>query len=447
MMTLERALHERDPEETLWVNARGSCTVRSVLARTAGLAARLSAARIALALADDERMAIALLAAERQGATILLVPAAWDQATYDLYAARAGVELLVTDRPELSYKRAVRGLDEEACFTDEVVTSASRARWIIPTSGTTGAPKLVEHSLGSLARTVKTDTGKGASLVWGLIYELSRFAGLQVFLQAMLGGSHLVFVDRAATMDKIVEQLHSAGCNALSGTPTFWRRLSMAPGSDRLPLRLATLGGETADTPILKTLAHKFPRAKLIHIYASTEAGVGFSVRDGIAGFPATFLQDPPSGIDLKVDSEGMLWLRAAGAAASFVGENAALAEVDGWIRTGDLVRREGDRFVFLGRANGAINVGGNKVLPEEVEDCIRMVEGVSLVAVRARANPITGALVEACVKPVPEADRNLLKRLILESCRASLPAYQVPALITWVDDIAVNATGKIIRT
>lgn len=446
-MTLERVLRGRSPDATLWIRPHGSCAVRSVLARTAALAARLDASRIALALADDERMAIALLAAERQGATMLLVPAAWDQATYDRYAARAGVELLVTDRPELSDKRVVRVFDEEVCFTDEVVISANRARWIIPTSGTTGAPKLVEHSLDSLARTVKTDAGKGASLVWGLIYELSRFAGLQVFLQAMLGGSRLVFVDRAATMDRIVEQLHSAECNALSGTPTFWRRLSMARGSDRLPLRLATLGGETADTPILKTLAYKFPQAKVIHIYASTEAGVGFSVRDGIAGFPATFLRNPPSGVEVKVDSEGMLWLRTADAAASFVGENAALVEVDGWIRTGDLVRREGDRFVFLGRANGAINVGGNKVFPEEVEDCIRRVEGVSLVTVRARANPITGALVEACVKPAPEADRNSLKRLILESCRASLAAYQVPALITWVDDIAVNATGKIIRS
>jgi len=109
-------------------------------------------------------------------------------------------------------------------------------------------------------------------------------------------------------------------------------------------------------------------------------------------------------------------------------------------------VRREGERFRFLGRANGAINVGGNKVYPEEVEDCIRRVRGVRQVGVRARSNPLVGALVEACVQPEPDADRADLKAAIVRSCRATLAAHQVPAVVTWVDELVVNAAGKLLR-
>jgi acyl-CoA synthetase (AMP-forming)/AMP-acid ligase II len=447
MTTLCQALLRRAADEILWIGAGGACSVRTARARAAALARRLPGGCLALAFSDDERLAVALLAAEGNGAKMLLVPASWDQAVYADYARRAGVDALVTDRPEF-FAEGVVAVTAWAEGDDHSEDApAAGARWIIPTSGTTGLPKLVEHDLESLARTVKTDPAKGAALTWGLVYELARFAGLQVFLQALLGGSRIVFVDRAAPMDRIAASLAYAGCNALSATPTFWRMLSMTPGAGLLPMRLITLGGESADALVLRKLRALFPEAKIVHIYASTEAGVGFSVTDGAAGFPAAYLDRPPPGINLQVDPEGMLWLRPGRASARFIGESAALAGADGWIRTGDLVRREGDRFVFLGRANGAINVGGNKVFPEEVEDCIRAVEGVAMALVRARPNPIIGSVVEARVQPASGCDRDTLKQRILQACRDSLAAYKVPALITWVDGLAVGGTGKLIRS
>jgi acyl-CoA synthetase (AMP-forming)/AMP-acid ligase II len=65
-------------------------------------------------------------------------------------------------------------------------------------------------------------------------------------------------------------------------------------------------------------------------------------------------------------------------------------------IDTGDRVIQRGDRFVFLGRDGGAINVGGIKVYPEEVERVINTLEGVEMVSVRAQPNSFVGMVVTA---------------------------------------------------
>ena len=77
-------------------------------------------------------------------------------------------------------------------------------------------------------------------------------------------------------------------------------------------------------------------------------------------------------------------------------GVSALLADDEGFVDTGDIVELRGDRYYFLGRRNGVINVGGLKVYPEEVEAVINHHPAVRMSAVRARRNPITGALVSA---------------------------------------------------
>ena len=76
----------------------------------------------------------------------------------------------------------------------------------------------------------------------------------------------------------------------------------------------------------------------------------------------------------------------------------AALADADGFVDTGDIVELRGDRYYFVGRRGGIINVGGLKVHPEEVEAVINRHPDVRMSLVRSRKNPITGAVVVADV-------------------------------------------------
>ena len=319
-------------------------------------------------------------------------------------------------------------------------------RWIIPTSGTTGQPKLVSHILASLCRTVKARSDGTASLIWGLLYEPTRFAGLQVLLQA-LGGGGRVIVPTRADLVADVDLLARLGCTALSATPSFWRKLAYGGLLDRLSLRAVTLGGEAADQRIIDLLASRFPHAAIRHIYASTEAGVGFSVSDRMAGFPATLLDRPPAGVELRVrQADGMLFLKPTCKDQEFVGRSEPLVGSDGWIETGDLVEQRGDRFHFLGRANGCINVGGQKVHPLSVEEVILGVPGVQAARVFGRRNSILGALVAAEVVVERGRDTNSVQAEILRACKASLARFQVPAVVSFVDQFQLSAAGKLQR-
>ncbi|MBL8278168.1 MAG: acyl--CoA ligase [Pelomonas sp.] len=316
-----------------------------------------------------------------------------------------------------------RALAAPAAFTTE---------WLLPTSGTTGAPKLIAHTLASLTRSARRGAPR-APLVWASLYSLRRFAGLQVFLQAWSEGAPLILCEDDVDLGERLQVLAREGCSALSATPSMWRKLAMLPQSDALALSQITLGGEIVDQPVLDMLARRFPQARITHIYASTEAGVGFAVRDGIAGFPKAYLAPDVLPVGLRVGEEGHLWLRQPGATD--------------WLDSGDVVRVEAERIHFVGRANGSINVGGNKVMPEEVESVILELPEIAFVQVRARASAVLGSLVEAAVLPAAGAALDTeLKRRVTAHCRQRLEAFKVPAFVVSAENIRVNAAGKMSR-
>ena len=86
--------------------------------------------------------------------------------------------------------------------------------------------------------------------------------------------------------------MRTAQVRAVSGTPSYWRRLVTLGSRDALkeiPLEQITLGGEIADQTLLDTLKLMYPAARIVHIYATSELGRCFSVKDGKAGFPGPF--------------------------------------------------------------------------------------------------------------------------------------------------------------
>ncbi len=123
------------------------------------------------------------------------------------------------------------------------------------------------------------------------------------------------------------------------------------------------------------------------------------------------------------------------------------MADSEGWIDSGDLVEIDRDRAHFLGRVAGAINVGGHKVLPEEVETKVLEVAGVVDCLVRGRRSGWTGSLVEAFVVPASESLSEVeikdLARKVQRHCAARLPKFKVPALVRVVDRLELASAGK----
>lgn len=416
--------------------------------RNTGVALDIGAdTRIALKLHDPLDVVRALAALDGQVKAVLLLSHALAPETALVLAQIAGCTFFVSDMmPKGADGISVRPL--ETVFGPHRRQDPQPTEWLLTTSGTTGIPKIVHHTLRSLARSIyrfSRDPDQSGLPVWGLLYDPTRFAGLQVVLQALIGGGRLAVIDTTLPLADQVTALADHGCTHLSATPTLWRRLMMVPGHGRLPLHQVTLGGEIADQPTLNALRAAFPAARLSHIYASTEAGVGFSVTDGLAGFPQSYLDKAPGNVRLKIEDD-ILWLRPP-VTALVAGLPGIEVDAAGYVCSGDRVSLDGGRVMFLGRENGLINIGGVKVYPETVEAVVKTVAGVALVQVSAKRSPVTGALVVAEVQLDVGADPDTTRRLIQEVCRARLDREAVPAIIRFVAGFTTNAAGKLVRT
>ncbi len=304
----------------------------------------------------------------------------------------------------------------------------------LESSGTTGTPKRLRHDFARLRGRLRGAAEEGAR--WLLTYDPGAFAGLQVMLTAAAAGALLVAVPSsgAGTIAALAQAARRHAVTHISGTPSFWRAFLMALGGTDLPLAAVTLGGEAADQSLLDRLAEQFPKARLRHIYASTEAGALFAVADGRAGFPTAWLDAAPDGLALRI-ADGVLEVRSPRAAPGAV-------DADGWLSTGDLVECRDDRVLFAGRFDGLVNVGGVKVSPETVERRLLAVDGVADAAVVAVPSPITGHLLTATIVPVPGADDAAL-RVALRAATADLPPAARPRALTFADNIPLSAAGK----
>ena len=123
------------------------------------------------------------------------------------------------------------------------------------------------------------------------------------------------------------------------------------------------------------------------------------------------------------------------------------MTDKDGFVDTGDMIERRGDRCYFVGRRGGIINVGGVKIHPEEVEAALNSHAIVRASRVFARKNPITGALVcaDVVLREGCAADANS-EFEILSACRALLGPQSVPAALRFVADLPMTAGGKLAR-
>lgn len=225
----------------------------------------------------------------------------------------------------------------------------------------------------------------------------------------------------------------------------------MNPAIRNVTPRYVRLSGEIADQTVLDALRAVFPSATVGHAFASTEAGVAFDVNDGQAGFPVGYVDCIRDGVEMKV-VDGSLHIRSPRLASRYVGTQQPLVDKDGFVDTGDIVERRGHRYYFVGRKDGVINVGGLKVHPEEVEAVINGHPKVRMSLVRSKKSPVTGSIVVADIvlkRESADADTQHvgIKEDILLHCREALQRHKIPALISFVPNLSVATTGKMVRS
>ncbi len=327
----------------------------------------------------------------------------------------------------------------------------------ILTSGTTGLPKPIGFShatftprMAGFANSFDAAAPYGRSL---LCVPGVHIGGLGGLLVGLAGGNTLIIMQRF----KAGDWLHQVERHRISQAflvPTMIRRILDHPdfdGADLSSLRALSYGAAAAPVAMVEEMIERFPeKVAFANVYGQTETTgaitsfgpadheldpSGHLIRAGSVGrlVPGVEhkLVDPESQQEVSDGEVGELWVRSRFNAQQ------------GWNKTGDLIRIDGDGYLFpVGRLADNINRGGEKFGPIEIETVLRRHPSVADVAVAGIADPELGERVGAAIVRSGELDEAAVKAYCLEH----LARFKVPERIVFVDEIPNTALWKVSR-
>lgn len=307
---------------------------------------------------------------------------------------------------------------------------ATRGVWIF-SSGTTGRPTATHWPWPVLTRGVDPwPSVQARSQRWAIGYAPFGFAGITAACQALgLAG----YVEFARPEDMASRPDRSDELTVAAGTPSFWRMAVIGLGRGALPLRrvrTVSMGGEAVDDALLDMVRATFRPDRIKQIFGTTEYGTVVATDDGRGGLP--------------VGQRGHRL--STGAAFDVVGDRLVVSTGPGepFRETGDVVRCEKDRIVFVGRLGLTVNVGGYKVNPVSVSRVLQEHPLVLAARVYGLHNQVLGQVVAA---DVVLDGRPSTGDIVLELKRftaARLADHERPRRIRVVDELDLAASGKV---
>ncbi len=323
--------------------------------------------------------------------------------------------------------------------------AAGQAGLILFSSGSTGQPKAMLHDFDRLLAGYPLRAARDLRLLLFLLFD--HIGGMDCLLRGITSGTTFVIVsDRRPDEVSAAIALHEV--EVLPASPTFLNLLLLAECHLRFDLRsLKTIGfgAEPMPEALLARLKAAFPQVLFQQKFGTSETNA-IRVRNRADGSLFMAIDDP--GVEWKV-VDGELWLRSRARIVGYLNAGMARFTEDGWFRTGDLVEEDGaGYFRVAGRLQEMINVGGEKVLPTEVEGVLMAHPAVRACVVRGEPHPLTGQQVRAEIMadPAAAADPAKLRSVLRQHCRERLAAYKVPSRIVLVDQLDAGERFKLRR-
>ncbi|MBM3826098.1 MAG: long-chain fatty acid--CoA ligase [Verrucomicrobia bacterium] len=312
---------------------------------------------------------------------------------------------------------------------------------VLFTSGTSGRPKAMVQDFRRLLASYE---GRHASRLPVLaLLGFDHIGGLNTLFGCLASGSPLV-VSASLTPSDVAAAIALHRVAVLPASPTFLNLLLVsgeAETRDLSSLRVITYGTEPMPESLLARLRAAFPRARFIQTFGTSETGI---TRAESPSQDSTFIRFDDPALEWKVvDDE--LWLRSRTQIDGYLDADNSRFTPDGWFRTGDRVELgpEGTLRV-LGRMGELINVGGEKLMPAEVESVVLAVKGVRDCRVRGEPHALTGQTVVADVVAASSADQEALRAAVRNACRARLARHKVPTRVTFVPAVSGERLKKV---
>lgn len=324
------------------------------------------------------------------------------------------------------------------------IVKHDNAGLILFSSGSTGQPKAMVHDLDSLLSTYVGRREKTLSIMVFLMFD--HIGGLNTLLSSLSMGAKVVIPTKRES-EHVAMLIEREKVNILPASPTFLNMMLIANthlNYNLKSLRMVTYGTESMPESLLERLKSAFPRVKLLQTFGTSETGI---VKTSSRSSSSLEIRIDDSDQEYKiVDNE--LWLRSKTQILGYLNYDMESFSDDGWFRTGDLVEQYEDGYLkIVGRTKEVINVGGEKVLPSEVESVILELNEVNDCTVYSVSNPITGQSVAVKVSVDDNVDVKELKRKIRIYCKKNLEGYKVPTKYDFLMCIEVSDRFKKVRS
>ncbi|NLU65408.1 long-chain fatty acid--CoA ligase [Rhodococcus sp. HNM0563] len=339
---------------------------------------------------------------------------------------------------------------------------------ILYTSGTTGKPKGAQLSHSNMVMNAVTanrlfDSNPIRHDTYLVTLPLFHSFGQTVTMNAGLSvGGTLVLLPRFEARAAL-RLMTDEGITVFAGVPTmYWGLLNALDESvdvDRIAatMRRAISGGAALPVEILTRFSERFG-VQILEGYGLSETSplALFSdperePRPGSIGVPVWGIEarlvDAEWNTVTDLDAVGEIAVRGHNVMSGYLGRPEATAEVmrDGWLRTGDLARRDSDGFYYnVDRAKDLIVRGGFNVYPREIEEVLITHAAVSLAAVIGVPHRTHGEEVKAFV--ILEPGKQVEEAELIAWCRDQMAVYKYPRSIEFTTVLPMTATGKILK-
>lgn len=333
---------------------------------------------------------------------------------------------------------------------------------VIFTSGSTGAKKgvmLTHRNLCANTGSIVQYLGlTPADRICSTLPFFYCFGASLLHTHLRAGGS--IVLSNNIFLGGTLKDINSFSCTGFAGVPSTYQILVNKTTflKERLPtLRYMQQAGGQLPNKYIRQIVATFPKKQFFVMYGATEATARMSylppgqvltklgsIGKGISGVTLEVLNE--KGEPIKPGETGEITAYGDSIMKGYYGDPEGTRSVlkGGRLFTGDLATVDEDGYIYIiGRAKNIIKSGGYRISPNEIEDLICSVDGVTGCVVLGMPDEIMGEAVIAVVQPgnVPEES---LKKEILKLCRNSLPSYKVPKVVYLVKEFPLNASNKV---
>lgn len=340
-----------------------------------------------------------------------------------------------------SFSTKIINLEDENLVITNIKSEASHkiindlqnskcAGLILFSSGSTGAPKAMIHNLDTLVDSYGDKKQKQINMLVFLMFD--HIGGINTMLN-ILSMNATMIIPQNRNADDICKLIEEYKIAVLPSSPTFLNLILINRSYEKYDLsslRMITYGTETMPEGLLGRLKAVFSKVKFLQTFGTSETGIAATSSKSSS---STFMKIDDENLEYKiVDNE--LWLRSKTQILGYLNRSMESFTNDGWFKTGDLVELDNEGFIkIIGRNKEIINVGGQKVLPSEVESVLLGMDEIEDCLVYGEQNAITGQSVSCDVVLKHGIDDSGFKILVRKFCKDKLDNFKIPTRVNVV--------------